>query len=131
MSLGGTLLEQGSFPFRARDLIQGILERTAYLHQPWHDIEFLVYSIVFILFINPTGPDGPTGMSKEEKSRGLVHTLAPFAGFFKKAPELVGTVAKYCGLGLKHSWIYRVDEGVIFGPKWTTGELSHDGLIGD
>ncbi|KDE07595.1 hypothetical protein MVLG_02061 [Microbotryum lychnidis-dioicae p1A1 Lamole] len=143
----------GSFPFRARELVEDHPEETKFLHQPWHDIEPLVYSIVFVLFIHPTGPDGPIGMSPEVeriwyewnqeffaveskeylllKSSGLEYTLAPFTGFWKEAPELVGTVAKYCGLGLEHSWIDRVGESAILGAKWVTGELSHDGLVGD
>ncbi|SGY80951.1 BQ5605_C009g05417 [Microbotryum silenes-dioicae] len=43
---------QGTFAFRARQLIDNV---GTILHQPWHDIESLVYVIRFVVFTQPTG----------------------------------------------------------------------------
>ncbi|SCV74495.1 BQ2448_8136 [Microbotryum intermedium] len=143
-----------ALPFRARDLVEGDPERAPFLHQPWLDIESLVYVIVFVVSIQPKGPDDPSGMSEHAKStwweqwnvpngvvvskdqllftpQGLQYIFEPYKEFWKNVLELVSTVAKYCGLGFELPWYDRVDEPPIIEPRWATGELLHDRLITD
>ncbi|SCZ98081.1 BZ3500_MvSof-1268-A1-R1_Chr3-3g06560 [Microbotryum saponariae] len=142
----------GTLAFRARELVEEYEGRPAFFHEPWHDIESLVYVIVYTVFIMPSGPDDSSELSEDVKSIwrqwnsqlgavnskdelflapwGARHWFEPFKEFWKEdLRALVQTVAKYCGLGVQRSsWAAQVDEAAILEPLWASGEFSH-GLL--
>ncbi|SGY81738.1 BQ5605_C009g05520 [Microbotryum silenes-dioicae] len=147
------LKRRGTFAFRPRHLIQYAGE---ILHQPWHDIEQLVYTLFCVVLARPKGPGDSTGMSDkaasvweewttEAKARRahlsketLVQVesnrnklLDSSLDFWEGIPDLIATVAKYCGLGLSVCIYTEVAEEECLENGWASGELSHDHLIAD
>ncbi|SDA02822.1 BZ3500_MvSof-1268-A1-R1_Chr11-1g03174 [Microbotryum saponariae] len=143
----------GTLAFRARDLLDNDAENAPFFHQPWHDLESLVYVAVFVMFILPKGADDPTGMYEEARGiwerwnsasgafsktlwlatpQGRRELFEPYEEHWKGVPELVAIVAKYTGLGMQcRLWTARVDEAAVLGPCWARGDFSHDQLIAD
>ncbi|SCZ98137.1 BZ3500_MvSof-1268-A1-R1_Chr3-3g06600 [Microbotryum saponariae] len=127
----------GTLAYRARELVEEHKGRPTFLHQPWHDIESLVYVTMFAVFIQPNGPDDSSELSDEIRSIwqlwnskwgavdsktmlflapwGPQELFEPFKEFWKEdLATLVQTVAKYCGLGVQRtSWAAPVDEDAI------------------
>ncbi|KDE03863.1 hypothetical protein MVLG_05685 [Microbotryum lychnidis-dioicae p1A1 Lamole] len=143
----------GTFPFRARDLLENDAENAPFFHQSWHDLESLVYVAVFVMFILPKGADDPAGMYEEARDiwkqwnsasgafyktlwlatpQGRRELFEPYEEHWKGLPELVAIVAKYTGLGMQRRlWTDRVDEVAELDPCWARGDFSHDQLITD
>ncbi|SGY80943.1 BQ5605_C009g05413 [Microbotryum silenes-dioicae] len=121
----------GTFAFRARYLLE---ESSRTPLQPWHQIESLVYVILFVVFIRPNGGGDLSGMaedaedvwkllnmdgwaylSKEGLIRPPVHRqvlLKPYLEHWGDLPELAG-------------------ETSYLEARWGSGELSHDQLVAD
>ncbi|KDE05145.1 hypothetical protein MVLG_04486 [Microbotryum lychnidis-dioicae p1A1 Lamole] len=142
----------GTLAYRARELVEEYKTRPTFLHQPWHDIESLVYVTMFAVFIQPNGPDDSSELS--DKTRGIwqlwnsklgavdsktmlflapwgpQELFEPFKEFWKEdLATLVQTVAKYCGLGVPRTpWATRFDETAILEPRWASGEFTHGQL---
>ncbi|SCZ98151.1 BZ3500_MvSof-1268-A1-R1_Chr3-3g06614 [Microbotryum saponariae] len=140
----------GTFAFRARHLMEfcGSL-----LHQPWHDIESLVYVILLVVFLQPTGPESWGRMSEEaatvwknwnwdeyaydtkwvllQRQSNRRELLKPYLGFWEGLPDLIAIVAKYCGLNLSAYMYGSVEAEEYLKSEWGSGELSHDQLVAD
>ncbi|SCZ98111.1 BZ3500_MvSof-1268-A1-R1_Chr3-3g06579 [Microbotryum saponariae] len=147
------LKRRGTFAFRPRHLIQYAGE---ILHQPWHDIEQLVYTLFCVVLARPKGPGDSTGMSDKAASvwedwtmegeaylaflsketfvqveSNRTKLLDSSLEFWQGIPDLIATVAKYCGLGLSIVMYDKVAEEECLESGWGSGELSYDHLIAD
>ncbi|KDE06308.1 hypothetical protein, variant [Microbotryum lychnidis-dioicae p1A1 Lamole] len=58
----------GTLTFRARELVKEYEGRPPFFHEPWHDIESLVYVIMYTVLIMPSGPDDSSELSEDVKS---------------------------------------------------------------
>ncbi|SGY80977.1 BQ5605_C009g05427 [Microbotryum silenes-dioicae] len=140
----------GTFAFRARQLIDNV---GTILHQPWHDIESLVYVILFVVFMQPTGPESRGRMSEEaaavwkdwnweecaykikvgyvQHKSNRRELLKPYLDFWDGLPDLIDIVAKYCGLNLSTYMYNGVEVEEYLKSEWGSGELSYDQLVAD
>ncbi|SGY81149.1 BQ5605_C009g05471 [Microbotryum silenes-dioicae] len=125
----------GTLTFRARELVKEYEGRPPFFHEPWHDIESLVYVIMYTVLIMPSGPDDSSELSEDLflAPWGAKQWFEPFKEFWKEdLRALVQTVAKYCGLGVQRRlWAAEVDEAAVLEPRWASGELSHRQLASD
>ncbi|SCZ98132.1 BZ3500_MvSof-1268-A1-R1_Chr3-3g06595 [Microbotryum saponariae] len=142
----------GTFAFRARYLLKAS-SRTPL--QPWHQIESLVYVILFVVFNRPGGSGDLSGMPEDAKhvwklwnqdpslaflcKEGLIGApahrqefLKPYLEHWEDLPELVALVANHCGLGLPSAFTHgEAAEVSHLEAGWGSGELSHDQLVAD
>ncbi|SCZ98156.1 BZ3500_MvSof-1268-A1-R1_Chr3-3g06619 [Microbotryum saponariae] len=124
----------GTFAFRARYILKAT-SRT--LFQPWHQIESLVYVILFVVFNWPNGGGDLSGMAEDAK-QGLIGApahrqefLKPYLERWEDLPELVAIIANHCGLGSYGFTHGEAGETSYLDARWGSGELSHDQLVAD
>ncbi|SCZ98114.1 BZ3500_MvSof-1268-A1-R1_Chr3-3g06581 [Microbotryum saponariae] len=140
----------GTFAFRARYLLKAS-SRTPL--QPWHQIESLVYVILFVIFNRPEGSGDLSGMAEDAEDvwklwnmdvwaylskEGLIRPpvrrqglLKPYLEHWEDLPELVALVANHCGLGSYGFTHGEAGETSYLEARWGSGELSHDQLVAD
>ncbi|SGY81095.1 BQ5605_C009g05457 [Microbotryum silenes-dioicae] len=125
----------GTFAFRARYLLKAS-SRTPL--QPWHQIESLVYIILFVVFNRPKGAGDLSGMAEDAKhvlealEPGSVEILKPYLEHWEDLPEIVAILANHCGLGLPSAFTHgEAAEVSHLEAGRGSGELSHDQLVAD
>ncbi|SGZ31156.1 BQ5605_C047g12321 [Microbotryum silenes-dioicae] len=113
----------GTFPFRARDLLENDAENAPFFHQSWMTWSHSYTSPCSGAFYKTLWLATPQGRRE---------LFEPYEEHWKGLPELVAIVAKYTGLGMQRRlWTDRVDEVAELDPCWARGDFSHDQLITD
>ncbi|SCV74795.1 BQ2448_7824 [Microbotryum intermedium] len=126
----GRLAWVGTFPFKVR-VMANKYQRKRILHQPWHDIESLLYVILFIVVSQPQGPRvGTPGTesteARHQRSRKLQFIVENGKWELFEDPSELTKMLSSC----QESWVGNKELGSI-PPRWELGESPHDRLIKD